>query len=131
MGTTPDDGEQIRQALTEQIASSVQWAACVQALVAAGCDTFLELGTGQTLTKLVCLIAPDVSALAADSPQKIEAFVEQHARAQSMEAEAAGSVAHPVREQEQAVQNERSTGGIFFDTYRPSSMYAGAPGDIA
>jgi [acyl-carrier-protein] S-malonyltransferase len=63
--------EQIRQALIAQIASSVHWTSCIQTLVEAGCDTFLELGSGQTLTRLVRLIAPNVSVVAADSTKKL------------------------------------------------------------
>jgi [acyl-carrier-protein] S-malonyltransferase len=72
------DGEEIRQALLAQIASPVRWVECVQALVGAGCDTFLELGPGRVLAGLVRQIAPDVETVSADTPEKIAAFAEEH-----------------------------------------------------
>lgn len=73
-GNTLTYGSEVRQELVEQIASPVQWVLCVQELVANGCDTFVELGSGQVLTKLVRLIAPQVTAIAIDTPEKLEAF---------------------------------------------------------
>src|SRR2546421_10313570 len=68
-------GGEIRQELIEQITNPVQWVPCVQRLVAHGCDTLVELGSGQVLTKLVRLIAPKVTAVAIDTPEKLETFV--------------------------------------------------------
>jgi [acyl-carrier-protein] S-malonyltransferase len=67
-------GAEVRQELVEQIASPVQWVLCVKRLVENGCDTLVELGSGQVLTKLVRLIAPQVTAVAIDTPEKLEAF---------------------------------------------------------
>jgi [acyl-carrier-protein] S-malonyltransferase len=75
-GSVLSSGEQIRQELVEQITSPVQWVACVQRLIAEGCDTFIELGSGQVLTKLVRLIAPQVRAVALDTPQQVASFVQ-------------------------------------------------------
>jgi [acyl-carrier-protein] S-malonyltransferase len=75
-------GEEIRQELIEQITSPVQWVSCVERLLAEGCDTFIELGPGEVLTKLVRLIAPGVTAVAIDTPLKLESFVKtRHAAA--------------------------------------------------
>lgn len=68
--------EEIRQELVGQITSPVQWVACVERLVAEGCDTLIELGSGQVLTKLVSMIAPHVTAVAIDTPQKLVNFVQ-------------------------------------------------------
>jgi len=73
-GKTLRRGSEIRQELIDQIASPVQWVSCVQELVVNGCDTFIELGSGQVLTKLVRLIAPQATALAIDTPEKLENF---------------------------------------------------------
>jgi [acyl-carrier-protein] S-malonyltransferase len=73
--TRTDD---VRRALIAQIASPVQWVACVQTLVQAGCTTFLELGSGRVLTGLVRQINPDVETFAADSPQKVSTFAQGH-----------------------------------------------------
>jgi [acyl-carrier-protein] S-malonyltransferase len=71
-------GAEIRRELVEQIASPVQWVLCVEKLVAEGCETLIELGPGQVLTKLVRLIAPQVTALAIDTPARLEAFAKMH-----------------------------------------------------
>lgn len=75
-GATLTRGPDIRQELVEQITSPVQWVLCVERLVANGCDTLIELGSGQVLTKLVNQIAPQVTALAIDTPAKLETFVQ-------------------------------------------------------
>jgi [acyl-carrier-protein] S-malonyltransferase len=73
-GTTLTRGADIRQELVEQITNPVQWVLCVERLVEDGCDTLIELGPGQVLTKLVHLIAPQITALAIDTPAKLEIF---------------------------------------------------------
>jgi [acyl-carrier-protein] S-malonyltransferase len=75
-GALLTDGQRIRHALIEQIASPVQWVYCIETLIEAGCDVFLELGSGQVLTKLVRSIAPDTQAFALDTPERIATFVE-------------------------------------------------------
>jgi [acyl-carrier-protein] S-malonyltransferase len=70
---------EVRQALIAQIASPVLWVDCVQTLMEAGCTTLLELGPGRVLTGLVRQINPDADVFAADSPQKIATFAQQHA----------------------------------------------------
>ena len=67
-------GEEVRQELVKQITSPVQWIHCVERLVMRGCDTLVELGSGQVLTRLVRLIAPQVTAVALDTPEKVEDF---------------------------------------------------------
>ncbi|GHO48034.1 malonyl CoA-acyl carrier protein transacylase [Ktedonospora formicarum] len=69
-------GSEIQQELIEQIASPVQWVLCMQELIANGCDTFIELGAGQVLTKLVRKIAPQATALAIDTPDKLEQYIQ-------------------------------------------------------
>lgn len=69
-------GVEIHRELVEQITGPVQWVLCVERLVAAGCDTLLELGSGQVLTKLVRLIAPHVTAVALDTPEKLKNFAQ-------------------------------------------------------
>jgi len=74
-GNVLTQGEEIRQELIEQITSSVHWVSCVERLLAEGCETLIELGPGQVLTKLVRLIAPGVTVVAIDTPEKLESFV--------------------------------------------------------
>ena len=73
-GDTLTRGEEVHKELIEQITSPVQWVLCVRELAANGCDTFIELGSGQVLTKLVRLIVPQVTAIAIDTPEKLENF---------------------------------------------------------
>ena len=73
-GTFISTAQQVRQALIDQIVSPVQWISCVESLVNAGCNTFLELGSGQVLSKLVRSVAPGVETFAADTPEKLLLF---------------------------------------------------------
>ena len=68
---------EIHQELMEQITSPVQWVLCVEKLVEEGCDTLIELGSGQVLTKLVRQIAPQITAVAIDTPEKLDNFVQK------------------------------------------------------
>jgi [acyl-carrier-protein] S-malonyltransferase len=73
-GVTLTAREHIRQELTAQITSPVQWVRCVETLIAEGCDTFIELGSSQVLTRLVRSIAPGSKCYAADTPEKVAAL---------------------------------------------------------
>jgi [acyl-carrier-protein] S-malonyltransferase len=76
------EGSEVRQALIDQIASPVRWVECAQSLAASGCDTFLELGPGRVLGGLVRqTLGMETDASAADSPKRLEAFLEAHAAA--------------------------------------------------
>lgn len=67
---------EIRQELIAQIVNPVRWITCIETLLDAGCDTFIELGSAQVLTKLMAWIAPDKKAFAVDTPEKVAALVE-------------------------------------------------------
>jgi [acyl-carrier-protein] S-malonyltransferase len=68
---------EVRQALIDQIASPVLWVDCVRTLRGEGCDTFLELGSGRTLSGLVRQIDGEAETFAADSPKKLDKFAER------------------------------------------------------
>jgi [acyl-carrier-protein] S-malonyltransferase len=74
--TTADE---VREALIAQIASAVLWVDSVQTLVENGADSFLELGSGRTLSGLVRQIDPEVETFSADSPNKLDKFAERSA----------------------------------------------------
>lgn len=74
-GNVLTKGEHIRQELIEQITSPIQWVACIEKLITDGCDLLIEVGSGQVLTKLAHLIAPQITAVAIDTPEKLETFV--------------------------------------------------------
>jgi [acyl-carrier-protein] S-malonyltransferase len=75
-GTIVRTGDEVHEALIAQIASPVRWVDCVQALVDAGCTTFLELGPGRVLSGLVRqIVGMDADATPVDSPEKLDGFV--------------------------------------------------------
>lgn len=67
---------QIYQELIAQIVNPVRWVTCIETLLEAGCDTFVELGASQVLTRLTNRIAPGKKAFAVDTPEKVVALVE-------------------------------------------------------
>ena len=77
-GKLVSDAESLQAALVEQIASPVRWVECVQALAAAGAETFLEVGPGRVLGGLVRQIQPGADVFSADSPARLEEFAAAH-----------------------------------------------------
>jgi [acyl-carrier-protein] S-malonyltransferase len=71
-GQLVSTAEQVRNALIEQIASPVLWVDCVRTMLAAGCETFVELGPGRVLSGLVRQIEPGAQVFTADSPDKLK-----------------------------------------------------------
>jgi len=49
-GFLPEDGREMKRRLARQVASPVQWEQCMQTLLRAGCDEFIETGFGKVLT---------------------------------------------------------------------------------
>jgi [acyl-carrier-protein] S-malonyltransferase len=74
-GALKTTADEVREALIAQIASAVLWVDCTRTLIDAGCDTWLELGSGRVLTGLVRQIDSNVETFAADSPKKLEKFL--------------------------------------------------------
>jgi [acyl-carrier-protein] S-malonyltransferase len=70
-------GSAVRGALIAQIASPVLWIDCIRTLRQEGCDVFLELGSGRTLSGLIRQIDRDAATFAADSPDQLERFAER------------------------------------------------------
>src|SRR6185312_1512065 len=66
------DAGAIREELTQQIASSVQWTRTIELLVSVGVTTFLEIGPGQALTGMVKRIAKGVTTLNVGTAADIE-----------------------------------------------------------
>jgi len=65
--------EDVRQELSDQICKAVQWARCVTAMSNEGAGTFVEVGPGQVLSKLVKRIARDARVLNTETatPQEL------------------------------------------------------------
>lgn len=62
----------IKSALTQQIYSSVQWIKTIQNLDMDGFDTFIEIGPGNTLTKLVNAILPNARVFTVEKLNDID-----------------------------------------------------------
>jgi [acyl-carrier-protein] S-malonyltransferase len=78
--------DDIRHELITQVTSPVRWIASVQNMVAAGIDTFVEIGPGSVLTGLTKRIAPDVRLVNISDLASVRAFGE-HSEVRSQESE--------------------------------------------
>ncbi|MBV9193800.1 MAG: ACP S-malonyltransferase [Solirubrobacterales bacterium] len=76
-GVLKTTADEVREALTAQIASAVRWVDCVRTLTSEGADTFVELGSGRTLSGLVRQIDREVETFAADSPKKLDKVLQR------------------------------------------------------
>lgn len=61
--------------LERQLTSPVRWIACAESLVAAGADTFVEVGPGQVLTGTLKRIARDAARHSVMTPDELDAVV--------------------------------------------------------
>jgi [acyl-carrier-protein] S-malonyltransferase len=68
------DPAEIRDLLVKQIEAPVRWQNTVKGLVDRGVDTFVEIGPGGTLARLVHRIAPSVRVLSVSDAASVEAF---------------------------------------------------------
>jgi [acyl-carrier-protein] S-malonyltransferase len=66
------DPDEIRDLLVRQVTATVRWRESVEAMVALGVTSFVELGAGKVLTGLVRRIAPDAATAAVGTPAEIE-----------------------------------------------------------
>ena len=76
-GRPHQGGDRIPQVMEMQLRSPVRWAACVAALLEAGCDTFIEVGPKRALTGMMRELAPGTTAVAAGTPQAVAELVIQ------------------------------------------------------
>ena len=67
--------ETIRRLLVDQVTGLVRWRESVLAMKAAGVDTLLELGAGKVLSGLARRIDRDLSGMAVNTPDDIDALV--------------------------------------------------------
>jgi [acyl-carrier-protein] S-malonyltransferase len=66
--------EGARAELVEHLTAGVDWVRAVETMVAAGVDTFVEVGPGKVLTNLIKRIAPEASAVALEDALAAETF---------------------------------------------------------
>jgi [acyl-carrier-protein] S-malonyltransferase len=71
-GRPHQGGDRIPHVMEMQLRSPVRWAACVAALVEAGCDTFIEVGPKRALTGMMRELAPARTATAVGTPKAVE-----------------------------------------------------------
>jgi [acyl-carrier-protein] S-malonyltransferase len=64
-----------REALIRQVTGTVRWVDCVQALLAAGAEVFIEVGPGKVLTGLMKQIDPGQKALNVEDAASLEKTV--------------------------------------------------------
>ncbi len=70
--TAPDE---IRSQLVSQVTGMVRWRESVLAMIAAGVDTFVEIGTGKILSGMIKRIHKEVTVLNIETPDDIDAFL--------------------------------------------------------
>jgi [acyl-carrier-protein] S-malonyltransferase len=73
-GRPHQQGDRIPHVMEMQLRSPVRWAACVEALVDAGCDTFVEVGPKRALTGMMKELAPGKKAVAVATPAAVSEF---------------------------------------------------------
>jgi [acyl-carrier-protein] S-malonyltransferase len=64
--------EQAITALCQQIATPINWMACMQTAIEMGCDVILELGPGNALTKMLRDVFPDISVRSVEDFRSLE-----------------------------------------------------------
>lgn len=69
------DPTAIKQRLVEQVTGLVRWRESVQYMKSKGVEVLVECGTGKVLSGLVKRIDKDMTGLALNAPQDIEAFL--------------------------------------------------------
>jgi [acyl-carrier-protein] S-malonyltransferase len=73
------DVESIRTELATQLVRPVRWTETIQAMVAAGITTFVEVGSKDVLTGLIKRIDANAVCFNLDSAARLQSFVEQSA----------------------------------------------------
>ncbi len=68
------DPAAIRTSLVRQVTATVRWRECIGFMAGEGVQLFAELGSGKVLSGLARRIAPDVTAVAAGTPEEIAAL---------------------------------------------------------
>ena len=71
------DAEAIRRELITQVTAPVRWTASVQRMVAEGVSTFIEIGPGNVLTRLIKRIAPEARLVNICDAESMRAFLEE------------------------------------------------------
>lgn len=65
-------GEEVKPLLIKQVSSSVKWQQCVEAMIADGVDTFVEIGPGKTLSGFMRKINRNVTVMNVQNKEDFE-----------------------------------------------------------
>ncbi|HEY3374008.1 MAG TPA: ACP S-malonyltransferase [Candidatus Aquicultor sp.] len=66
------DPAQLKEALERQMASAVKWQQSVEQMIGLGITTFVEVGPGQVLSKIIKRIDRQISVLPTETPEFLE-----------------------------------------------------------
>ena len=70
------DPDRLRELLSLQVSSPVEWVASVRSMLADGVDTFVECGSGSALVGMVRRIAPQARAFSVGDPDSLAATLD-------------------------------------------------------
>jgi [acyl-carrier-protein] S-malonyltransferase len=82
-GTLVTTAEAARDALVRQVTGAVRWVDCIQSLVAAGANLFIEVGPGKVLCGLLKQIDPVQKSMNVEDFASLEAMLDALARGES------------------------------------------------
>ncbi len=71
-GDFVSDKNEVKGLLATQVSNSVKWIQCVEAMLASGVDTFVEIGPGKTLSSFVKKINKEVTIVNVDKYEDLE-----------------------------------------------------------
>lgn len=71
----PYEAGKYKELLSRQVENPVRWQSIVENMAAAGVDTFIEVGPGNTLTGLIKRILPNVTALNVENAETLQAAI--------------------------------------------------------
>lgn len=71
------DAKEIKKALSRQMSSPVKWQQSIEQVIALGIRTFVEVGPGQVLSKLIKRIDKNVEVLATETPELLSKAIER------------------------------------------------------
>lgn len=71
------DAKDVKPLLKKQVSSSVKWQQTIERMIAAGVDTFIEIGPGKTLSGFMRKINRDVKVYNVEKPADLERVLEE------------------------------------------------------
>lgn len=71
-GTAYPGPESVQELLVKQVSNPVRWGTCVQTMIDAGVDCFVEVGPGNALSKFIKRVSKDVTILNVEDVESLE-----------------------------------------------------------